>query len=370
MKIGVPREIKDKENRVALTPAGAAVLVGAGHEVLVQTGAGTGCGFPDAEYRAAGARLGSVAEAWDRELVLKVKEPLEPEFAFLGRQILFTYLHLAGVGESLSDALLRSGTTAIGYETVEDAQGRLPLLAPMSAVAGNMAVTMGSYYLAGFNGGKGTQLGQVLGRRYGKVVIIGDGVVGRHAAQVAVAMGTEVHVAGKQPVRLPELRRECGKDLQFLLSEPQILGPALENADLVVGAVLLRGARAPHVVTREMVQRMQPGSVIVDVSIDQGGCVETSRPTSHSDPVFEQYGVTHYCVTNMPGAYPRTATLALTDATLPYVQRLADLGLACLREDAGLAKGLNTHDGHLTCMPVAEALGRRERYRSLADLGL
>jgi len=334
----------------------------------VQSGAGIGSGFADADYASAGAGIVSTAQAWGCELVLKVKEPLEAELGFLRRQILFTYLHLAGVGEALSDALLAAGTTAIGYETVEDAQGRLPLLAPMSAVAGNMAVTVGGYYLARFNGGRGVQLGRVLGHSHGKAVVIGDGVVGRHAARVALAMGAEVHIAGLHPVRLPELRRECGTDLQFVLSEPQHLASAVADADLVVGAVLLRGARAPHVVTREMVQDMQPGSVIVDVSIDQGGCIETSRPTSHSQPVFEQYGIIHYCVTNMPGAYPRTATLALTEATLPYVQRLAARGAAALDEDPGLAKGVNTYRGFLTCRAAAQALGWTDRYRNLAEL--
>jgi len=366
MKIGVLKEIKEKENRVALTPDGAQTLVAAGHSVRVQAGAGAGSGFADENYTQAGAQLVSADVAWDSDLVLKVKEPLEQEYERLHGQMLFTYLHLAGVTPSLTQALLERGTTAIAYETVEDDHGKLPLLAPMSAVAGNMAVTMGNYYLARFNHGKGMLLSRIFNERYGKVLVIGDGVVGRHSARVADAMGAHVYIVGRHTERVPELQREISKDIHFVLSEADNIAAELRDTDLLVGAVLRRGARAPHVVTEAMVQTMQPGSVIVDVSIDQGGCVETSHPTTHSDPVYEQHGVIHYCVANMPGAYPRLSTIALTNATLPYALKLADSGLDALRTDQGFGKGLNTHDGHITCRAVAEALNLVDRFREFA----
>jgi len=368
MRIGVVKEIKDKENRVALTPAGVKRLQAAGHEVRVQRGAGLGSGFSDAQYEAAGAKIASVEQAWDSDLVVKIKEPLEIEYAYLKQQILFTYLHLAGVPRALTETLLQRKTTAVAYETVEDAAHKLPLLAPMSAVAGNMAVTMGSYYLAKFNNGKGMQLGSVLGTRYGKVVVIGDGVVGRHAARTADGMGTQVFICGRHAEREARLKKEISPHITFLMSTPENLSHHLKDADLVVGGVLLPGARAPHVVTEAMVKGMQPGSVLVDVSIDQGGCIETSRPTSHSDPVFEKHGVIHYCVTNMPGAYPRTSTIALTTATLPYVTRLADKGSSALREDEGFARGVNTFAGCLTSQPVAEALDMMSHFKAFGDL--
>lgn len=364
-KIGVVKEIKNEEHRVALTPAGADALARAGHTVVVQEGAGVDSGFTDGEYRRAGAQLVNAESAWDAELVVKVKEPLEPEYRYLGKQQIFTYFHLAGAPPALTEALLAGGTTALAYETLEDEHGRLPLLAPMSAVAGNMAVTIGSYYLAKFNGGKGVQLGTVLGQRYGRVVILGNGVVGRHAAHTAVGMGAEVWVGGLQAERLAELRRDVSPDIEVFLARPETIAHHLEDADLVVGAVLLHGARAPHLVTEAMVRNMQPGSVIVDVSIDQGGCVETSRPTSHSDPVFVSHGVVHYAVTNMPGAYPRTSTLALTAATLPYIRQLADRGLAALKGNPGFARAVNVCRGCVTCRPVAEALGLSARYTEI-----
>ena len=362
MKIGIPKEIKEKESRVAITPEGVRTLCEAGHSVLVERAAGAGSGFADGDYSAAGATLVTAPQAWDSELVLKVKEPLEAEYAFLRGQMVFTYFHLAGVTPTLTDALLQQGTTAIAYETVEDEQGRLPLLAPMSAVAGNMAVTMGNYYLARFNHGKGMLLSRIFAERYGKVVVIGDGVVGRHSARTADAMGARVVIMGRHPERAARLQAEISPQLEFALSEPGQIAAQLRDADLVVGAVLRRGARAPRVVSAAMVQDMQPGSVIVDVSIDQGGCVETSRPTTHSAPVYEQHGVIHYCVANMPGAYPRLSTLALTGATLPYAQRLAEHGLAALRADPAFARGVNTHAGHITCQAVAEAIARDADY--------
>jgi alanine dehydrogenase len=308
----------------------------------------------------------SARAAWDTELVLKVKEPLEQEYGFLRDQMVFTYFHLAGVTATLTEALLDRGTTAIAYETVEDEQDRLPLLAPMSAVAGNMAVTMGNYYLARPSGGKGMLLSRIFEQRYGKVVVIGDGVVGRHSARVADAMGAQVVVVGRHADRVPELQRAISADIRFALSEEQSIAAELRDADLVVGAVLQRGGRAPRVVTEPMVEAMQPGSVIVDVSIDQGGCVATSRPTTHSAPVYEKHGVLHYCVANMPGAYPRLSTIALTSATLPYALRLARDGLAALRADPGFARGLNTHAGWISCQAVAEALELGDRFRPFA----
>jgi alanine dehydrogenase len=368
MPVGVIKEIKDQEHRVALTPAGAKALHQAGHTVLVQAGAGLGSGFADTHYRDAGARIVAVAQAWDTDLVLKVKEPLASEYPYLQEQILLTYLHLAGVPQSLTEALLRQKTTAVAYETVEDTQGRLPLLAPMSAIAGNMAVTIGSYYLTSYNHGKGVQLGTVLGTHYGTVVILGDGVVGQHAARTAYGMGAQVFLGGRDHKREAQLKRDIAPELGFFETTTDNVSQYLAEADLVVGAVLQRAAKAPHVVTEAMVQRMQPGSVIVDVSIDQGGCVATARPTSHSDPVFAKHGMIHYCVPNMPGAYPATSTMALTTATLPYVLQLAHQGLDALRADPGFGKGVNTYKGSVTSKPVAEALGLLSQYKEFVAL--
>lgn len=356
MDIGVLKELLDSEFRVALTPIGATALVAAGHRVCIENGAGVGSGFSDADYWKAGAELVSAPAAWACDLVLKVKEPLPVEYPRLATQIVFTYFHLAGGDPALTKALLDQDTTAIAYETVTDAGGKLPLLAPMSAIAGDMAVIVGNYHLARTGGGKGMMLAWVLGERFGKVVIIGDGVVGRHAAQVAIGMGAQVTVIGLDPARGRELRQQLSPELRYVLSTPERVAAEVVDADLVVGAVLRVGARAPQVVTEAMVQRMQPGSVIVDVSIDQGGCIATSLPTSHRDPVFTRHGVIHYCVTNMPGAYPRLATLALTRATLPYVLKLAGGGLAAVRADPGFARGVNTHASRITCQAVADAL--------------
>jgi alanine dehydrogenase len=368
MKIGVVKEIKNEEYRVALTPDGAQALVAGGHEVLVEEKAGLGSGFMDKEYRRAGASICGVQDAWSTDLVIKVKEPLESEYRHLAGQIVFTYFHLAGGHRRLTEILLERKTTAVAYETLEDDHGKLPLLAPMSAIAGNMAVQMGGYYLAKFNRGKGMQLGSVLGKRYGKVLVIGDGVVGMHAARTAYGMGSSVFVAGVLPEKGERLRREIADDVHFFLSSPAAIAEHVKDADLVIGAVLLHGARAEHVVTEAMVKSMQPGSVIVDVSIDQGGCIETSRPTSHSAPVYRLHGVIHYCVTNMPGAYPRTSTFALTEATLPYALKLADKGVAALREEKGFSKAVNTYRGYLTYRPVAEAFGLISRYREFSEI--
>lgn len=367
MKIGVPKETKTEEYRVALTPDGAKRLTEAGHTLVVEEGAGVGSGFSDQDYQAAGATIDTQAQAWNCELVLKVKEPLLPEYPFLQGQMIFTYFHLAATPESLLETLLQTRTTAIAYETLEDQDGNLPLLAPMSGVAGNMATLMGAYFLAHFNQGRGTLLANVLGVGYGKMLVIGDGVVGRHAAQRACAMGTEVVVAGLASARGEILKKEIGIS-RYIRSSAEAITREITDADLVVGAVLLRGARAPHVVSEAMVRKMPPGSVIVDVSIDQGGCVETSRPTTHKDPVFVVHDVIHYCVTNMPGAYPRTSTLALTRATLPYAMELANRGLKAVVDDPGFAKAVNTYQGWITCKAVAEAWNMESRYRPLSEL--
>ena len=368
MKVGLVKEIKDKENRVGLTPDGVRALVGDGHRVFVERAAGTGSGFGDDEYVQAGGELVSTSQAWDNDLVVKVKEPQQVEYPYLRDQILFTYLHLAGTTPVLTRTLLDRRTTAIAYETVEDDHGGLPLLAPMSGVAGNMAVTVGGFYLAASNGGKGMLLGEVMGRSYGKVVVLGDGTVGRHAAHAAAGIGADVVVIGRHPEREARLRQQLASTLRYVESGRDAIAEQLRDADLVVGGVLIRGAKAPRLVTSAMVEAMQPGSVIVDVSIDQGGCVETSHPTTHSDPVYQVFGVTHYCVANMPGAYPRTSTLALTEATLPYVRHLAGQGIDALRNDAAFARGVNTCAGQVTCSAVAEDLSMQADYRAFADI--
>ena len=368
MKIGIPKEIKDQEGRVALTPTAVRQLVQGEHEVRVEQGAGLGSGFADAEYLAAGARLVEAKAAWDSELVIKVKEPLHAEYGYLKGQILFTFLHLAGVPKALTERLLETKTTGIAYETLEDAQGALPLLAPMSAVAGNMSALMGAYYLARFRGGSGVQLGQVLGKRHGDVLVIGDGVVAYHAARSAHGLGANVTVAALDLKKAERMHSEIGQDLIVVESSPETIARHARESDLLIGAVLRRGAKADFVVSESVIKSLRPGSVVVDVSIDQGGCIETSRPTSHSDPVYETHEVIHYCVTNMPGAYPRTSTLALTEAVLPYALRLADHGLEALQDDPGFAKALNTCRGFITCQPVADDLGLKAHFRPFEQL--
>jgi alanine dehydrogenase len=363
MDIGIPREIKDAEGRVALSPGDVAELVAAGHRVKLEQDAGLGSGFSNREYSEVGAQLVTVDEAWNSELVIKVKEPLASEYPWLKQQLLFTFLHLSGVDPRLTDALLAGGTTGIAYETVEAPDGSLPILAPMSAVAGNMAALVGAYYLGRAHGGKGVQLGEVLGASHGKVLIIGDGIVAQHAAISAVGLGASVLLLGLDPGKGEALSRRLGDRFTFKLSSADEISRQLPDTDLLVGAVLRRGARADFVVKQSQVKLLTEGSVIVDVSIDQGGCIETSRPTSHSHPVFVEHGVTHYCVTNMPGAYPRTSTLALSSAVLPYALKLANRGLDALSEDSGLSKGLNTYQGSLVIKTVAEDLGLGHRYR-------
>ena len=359
MKVGIPTEIKPDEYRVALTPAGTRELTEHGHEVIVQSGAGDGSVIPDAEYAEQGARIVPDAEAVfaEAELVLKVKEPQEGEVGLLRPdQLLFTYLHLAPAPE-LTQALRESGATCIAYETVEDGNGGLPLLAPMSEVAGKIATQAGAFMLERPLGGRGVLLGGVPGVPAATVMVIGGGVVGMNAAFIAIGMEADVFVFDTNIDRLRELDVFFGGRASTVFSSTLAVEQMLPNVDLVIGAVLIHGARAPHVVRREQLALMKTRAVLVDVSIDQGGCFETSRPTTHSDPTYEVDGITHYCVTNMPGAVPVTSTFALTNATLPYVLALADRGLAALRDDPGLLAGLNVFGGQVTHAAVASGVG-------------
>jgi alanine dehydrogenase len=357
MRVGVPREVKSDEYRVALTPAGADELVRAGHVVWVEHLAGAGAGFADAAYERVGARIGDAEVAWGCDLVLKVKEPQPHEFALLrDDQVLFTYLHLAAAPD-VAEALLAAGTTGIAYETVQDATGRLPLLAPMSEVAGRLSVQAGARFLERPQGGAGVLLGGVAGVAPGSVVILGGGTVGINAALVASGMQAHVAVVDANLSRLRDLELVLAGRVTLLHSTRLAIAELVEAADLVVGAVLVPGGRAPVLVERDTLRRMRPGSVVVDVAVDQGGCFETSRPTTHSDPVFVEEGVVHYCVANMPGAVPVTSTRALCNATLPYVLRLASEGPArAVREHPDLALGVNTRDGEIVNPAVAEAL--------------
>jgi alanine dehydrogenase len=361
MIIGVPKEIKDNEARVGVTPAGVKALTEAGHKLLVETQAGVASGFEDAEYKAAGAEIvPTAAEAWNKaEMVVKVKEPVEKEYGFFREGlVLFTYLHLAPVPE-LTEKLLSSKVIGIAYETVRDKAGTLPLLTPMSEVAGRMSVQVGASYLEKERGGRGILLGGVPGVPPAHVTIVGGGIVGTNAARVALGFGAKVTLVDLNLNRLRELDDIFNGRLYTLASNSYNLAAATREADLVVGAVLIPGTTAPKLVTREMVSQMKKGSVIVDVAIDQGGCVETAKPTSHSNPSYVVDGVVHYCVTNMPGAVPHTSTLALTNATFPYVMRLAKLGAReALKQDVGLAEGLNTWLGKLTYRGVAESQGK------------
>jgi alanine dehydrogenase len=360
MIVGVPREVKDWENRVSITPAGVAEYVGRDHQVLVETSAGTGSGFADAEYRAAGAELIEThQEVFARaEMIAKVKEPIPAEYELLRPgQLLFTYLHLAA-DEPLTRALIDRRVQAVAYETVQAGNGPLPLLTPMSEVAGRMAVQVGAHYLERTYGGRGMLLGGVPGVPGANVVVIGGGVVGTNAAQMALGMGANVTIVDRNVERLRFLDQVLHGRSHTLASNQQNISDAVKEADLVIGGVLIAGARAPKLVTRSMISAMRPGSVVVDVAIDQGGCIETAHPTSHSDPIFEVDGVIHYCVTNMPGAVPRTSTLALSNVTLPYGLELADLGLAvAVARDAALARGVNVLNGHVTYDAVAQAFG-------------
>jgi alanine dehydrogenase len=359
MLIGVPKEIKVREYRVGLVPANVRELVAHGHQVLVETGAGTGIGADDTQYQAAGATVVNFAqEVFERaELIIKIKEPQAIERKWLkSGQILFTYLHLAPDVEQTRD-LLDSGATCIAYETVTAEDGGLPLLAPMSEVAGRLAIQAGAYFLEKAHGGSGILLGGVTGVEQAKVTVIGGGVVGSNAVDVALGMGASVTVLDSNLATLRQLRRQFGPHLNTVYSTMEALDHYCTSADLVIGAVLVTGAAAPRLITRDIVQRMKPGSVIVDVAIDQGGCCESSRPTTHDAPTYVVDGVTHYCVANMPGSVPRTSAYALNNATLPFVLALANKGLQALREDRHLLNGLNVHQGRITNQAVAAAHG-------------
>jgi alanine dehydrogenase len=360
MRIGVPKEIKTREYRVGMVPASVREAVRHGHEVLVQTGAGAGIGHADAAYRAAGAAIlpDAAAVLGSAELIVKVKEPLPAEIALLRPgQVLFTYLHLAA-DKAQAEGLMRAGATAIAYETVTDREGRLPLLAPMSEVAGRMSVHVGAHCLEKEQGGEGVLLGGVPGVPSAKVVVLGGGVSGGNAARVAAGMEAKVTVIDRSLARLQELDLVFGSRIQTLFATTDAIESEVAGADLVIGAVLVPGAAAPKLVSRALVGQMRPGAVIVDIAIDQGGCCETSHATTHDEPTYLAEGVVHYCVANMPGAVARTAAAALNNATLPAILAIADQGWrAALRADPHLADGLNVHDGHLTHAAVARDLG-------------
>lgn len=360
MRVGIPTEIKNNENRVAITPAGVDALVHRGHEVLVQSGAGLGSRISDEDYAAAGARiLPDAAAVWgDAELLVKVKEPIEPEYGYLRDDLtLFTYLHLAA-DRPLTDALVASGATAVAYETVQLPDRSLPLLTPMSEVAGRLSIAVGSYHLMRAHGGRGTLLGGVAGTRRSKVVVIGGGVAGEHAAANALGLGAQVTVFDVNLPRLRELEHRYGNGLQTAASTRYAIAEALADADLVIGSVLIPGAAAPKLVTDEMVRGMKAGAVLVDIAIDQGGCFEHSHATTHDAPTFAVHDTLYYCVANMPGAVPETSTRALTNATLPYITAIADRGWdAAAAADPALAKGLNVRAGQITNPGVAAALG-------------
>jgi alanine dehydrogenase len=369
MIIGVPTEIKDNEYRVSVTPGGVHLLVEEGHRVLVQRGAGDGSGFTDDEYAQTGAELvAAAAEVWrNAEMIMKVKEPLPQEYDYLREGlILYTYLHLAA-DEELTRELMKRKVTGIAYETVELPNGSLPLLTPMSEVAGKMAVQIGAHHLEKIHGGRGKLLGGIPGVLPADVVILGGGTVGTNAAIVALGMGASVLIMDISVDRLRYLTEVLHGNLKTLVSTPHNIAEAVKRADLVIGGVLVKGAKAPRLVTRQMVAEMKPGSVIVDVAVDQGGCIETTRATSHSQPTFLVNGVVHYCVPNIPGAVPRTSTYGLSNATLPYAEKLANQGfLNAIKADPALAKGVNTYKGHITYKAVAEGLGLE--YRPLTEL--
>lgn len=369
MRVGIPTEIKNNENRVAITQAGVFELARRGHEVLVQAGAGLGSAITDAEYTAAGATIVAGAdEVWSQsDMILKVKEPIAAEYDKLRKgQVLFTYLHLAA-DKTLTEKVLESGTTAIAYETVQVGRA-LPLLAPMSEVAGRLSAQVGAYSLMKANGGRGVLLGGVTATRRGKVVVIGGGAAGEQAARIAYGMGADVTIIDIFIPRLKQLEDEFDGRIQTRTSNAHNITEALKDADLVIGSVLIPGEKAPKLVTDEMVAQMKPGSVLVDIAIDQGGCFENSRPTTHDDPTFQVHNSIYYCVANMPGAVPETSTAALTNATLPYVVALADKGwVPALQADPALALGLNAHDGVLTFKGVADAFPELA-YSSVEDV--
>ncbi len=360
MKVGIPREVKNHEYRVAITPAGVHELARSGHEVFVEKDAGAGSSIPDADFVEAGAAiLPSADDVWQAgDLILKVKEPVEEEYHRMRRdQVLFTYLHLAA-SKPCTDALISAGITAIAYETVQLPDGSLPLLAPMSEVAGRMAPQVGAHHLQRDGGGRGVLMGGVSGVYAAKVVVLGAGVSGMNAAAIALGMQAEVLLVDKNVARLRSADAIYQGHLQTIASNTYEIERAALDADLVIGAVLVPGAKAPMLISNELVSRMKPGSVLVDISIDQGGCFEDSRPTTHANPTYKVHESVFYCVANMPGAVPHTSTYALTNVTLPYMMEIANYGWRdALRKDPSLAPGLNTHDGAITCAPVAEAHG-------------
>jgi len=359
MIIGTPKEIKDNEYRVGITPGGVRQLEQSGHKVLIETGAGKGSGFSDDEYKTSGAKIVlTSAEAWGAQIVVKVKEPQPVEYDFLRPDlVLFTFLHLAA-DERLMREMMDREVAGIAYETVELSNGQLPLLTPMSEVAGRMAIQIGAHYLEKENSGRGKLLGGVPGVRPADVAIIGAGVVGTNAAQVALGMGAHVMVIDINLDRLRYLNDICAGRLITLSSNPLNIAETIRRADLLIGGVLIKGAKAPKLVTREMISTMNQGSVVVDVSVDQGGCIETTKPTTHSNPIFIVDGIIHYCVSNIPGAVPRTSTYALSNATLPYVLKLANMEPeAAIKTVPSLAKGVNTYKGKITYQAVAEAFG-------------
>ena len=360
MKIGIPKEIKNNENRVGMTPAGVSELVKHGHQVFVQHTAGEGSGFSDKQYAEVGAViLPTIEETYaTAEMIIKVKEPIEPEYPLVKPgQLIFTYFHFA-CDKELTDAMIKSGGVCLAYETVQLNNGALPLLIPMSEVAGRMAIVNGSYYLQKTKGGKGKLICGVPGVKPAKVLVLGGGVVGEAAARVAAGMGADVVIADVSLPRLRQLQMELPSNVTTLFSSQHNIERELPDVDIVVGSVLIPGDKAPHLITREMLRMMEPGTVLVDVAIDQGGCFETSRPTTHSDPVYIEDGIVHYCVANIPGAVPNTSTLALTNATLRYALALADKGWqkAC-KDDAALAKGLNIVEGKVVFKAVADVFG-------------
>lgn len=369
MRIGIPKEIKDHEYRVGMIPAGVAALVAAGHEVVVQSDAGAGSGFSDSQFVEAGARIeADVDRVWaESEMIIKVKEPVKPEYPRMQKgQLLFTYLHLAPLPE-LTDVLVEREVAGVAYETITDDEGRLPLLTPMSEVAGRMSVVVGASYLQKTHGGRGTLLAGIPGVPPGDVVIIGGGIVGINALKMAMGLGASVTVLETNLDRMRYIDDMFHGQVITLASNGHNLLAALKRADLLIGAVLIPGRAAPKLVTRAMIGQMKPGSVVVDVAVDQGGCFETTRPTTHSDPVYTVDGVVHYCVANMPGAVPRTSTFGLTNATLPYALALANKGLkAAALDDPGLLEGINTLKGFVTSKPVADSLGRS--YREAREL--
>jgi alanine dehydrogenase len=369
MIIGVPKEVKDHEARVGIVPSGVKALVEARHKVLVETKAGELSSMPDSEYKHAGAEIvGTAAEVWNRaEMVVKVKEPIAQEIPFFREGlVLFTYLHLAPIPD-LTEQLLKKKVIGIAYETVTDRAGTLPLLTPMSEVAGRMSVQVGASYLEYEKGGRGILLGGVPGVAPAKVTIIGGGIVGINAAKIALGMGAETTIIDINLNRLRELDDIFNGHVRTLASNSYNIAHSTSQADLVIGGVLIPGAAAPKLVTREMVSHMKRGAVIVDVAIDQGGCIETAKPTTHSDPAYTVDGVVHYCVTNMPGAVPHTSTLALTNATFPYVLKIANHGAqAAIKSDPGIREGVNTFEGHLTYSAVAES--QRKPWKPVKDL--